>query len=495
MSLAAVDPLASGNVLLLIGEPQVGKHYLVKHMQTDTPTAPAPAAVVKDAETRIERHALTLDTKYYSADLTIHLLPSDTHAAFADGTDTLLTPGARAAFQSLDAQAVLLVFSLARSATFHALVNAWQTFLADRQPEVVMLVGNYHGLTNEPGQATEAEELEQLAKDWALDHQIEYVRLPRGDQLRSGQTRLAAPAAAAPASSSSARPAHSHSDDDDDLEAANEPVGLARIRESLECNQWPDLVMKDRKQMKFMQHQATAATAQSHLTDDSADQDDHDRREASAFASMQGEEEETKEADGKFEGFVGATAAAAPGASSASHTTTAAAATSAAASAARSASSSAFANAFASAIRTDEDKSKASSSKAESTTAAATTSSSIDDPLSIDDVDRLAAHLARISAAGEPAAATAPSSTAAGVAPTDVHEQPADAESERDGATFDALFDRITTMKSQLKQPKPDGSQWTDQERRAKAEQNVRALLASMGMEDELDGVSDDDDM
>ena len=473
----------SGNVILVIGDAQVGKRYLVQHLQGDKP-ATAPTT---DTETKIETHALTLDTKYYSADLHIHLLPASTHAAFADSADAVLTPAARASFQSLDVQSVILIFHLSHPATFHSLVNAWQAFLADRRPEVVMMVGN---APSEPksgsADATAQQELEQLAKDWALDHQVEYVRMPRGDKLRNSQTRLAAPSAA---ESSSSRP-RSSSHSDDDLEAASEPIGLARIRESLECNAWPEMRMKDRKQMKYMQHAEKAHRDQEEAEEE--EQEENDRREAAAFASMQNgrhEPEEMKEGDEKFDDFVSASSVA----SSTSNVSTAAPissipSTSASkpAAATSSSSASAFANAFASAIRTDDAPSTEKSPSAAPSDSAGSTGAPIDDPLSIEDVDRLAEHLSRISANGD----SAPAPDAA-VVPAGEHTD-RDDRSDRDGATFDALFDKITTMKNQLNQPKADGSKLTDEERREKAEQNIRALLASMGMEDELDSETEE---
>lgn len=466
--------MSASNVLLVVGDAKVGKRYLVSQLVGGETSSGATSSSSPSSATGIEVRPIDFDTKYYSATVAAHVLPSS-HAQFVDEDATSLSAEARGEFAALDVQALVLVFSLARDSTFHSLANAWADFARDREPEVMMLVGNAEPTTDAAALAAQAD-LEQLARDWAIDHQIEYVRLPWNDTLRTSHTRLATPSAttaSAPSAASSSRARSDSVDSTDGLEAASEPVGLARIRESLECHQWPDMAMKDRRHVA--QAQAAAAAAASHMEDDHDSAAD-EAQEAAAFASMQLEHQQADEDE--FAQFVGASAAAAAPndtvAATASSSATAAASKSSAAagssSAARSASASAFANAFANAIRVPDSK---------PVSTLATGGDAISTVPTPDEIDSLSQHLSHISA-------TAADQTV----DADADDDDADAGEEA-GASFDTLFEKITSMKASLNQVRADGSKLSDAERRAKAEENIRMLLKSMGMEDELD---DEDD-
>jgi len=189
MSTAA--PADAVNSILVIGEAQVGKRFLVRRLlasgadaQTavDAAAAAAPAAVLPHSS--IETYHRAVDTKYYSATLAFHVLPATAHAALSgDAADTqaeaagaALSAAAHDEFGALEPQAVVLLFDVHSAPSFHAVASRWESFIRDRNPAVMLCVGNEiakpQPVPASEQQQRDRDDLEQLAKDWALDHGV-----------------------------------------------------------------------------------------------------------------------------------------------------------------------------------------------------------------------------------------------------------------------------------------------------------------------------------
>ena len=182
------------NGILVIGAPKVGKRFIVQKLVT--PRAQTTTTAVNGYSSRltlqhsgIEAFDCSIDTKYYSAQLTFHVIPAATHAQFNGEEDeeaaadaaagdsartAALSSEAKSEFAALDAQALMLIFNLGDSSSFHALAARWLPFIEERNPSVLLLVGNDIASTSASPltrvQKQEREDLEQLARDWALDH-------------------------------------------------------------------------------------------------------------------------------------------------------------------------------------------------------------------------------------------------------------------------------------------------------------------------------------
>ena len=219
----------SSNSILVVGESRVGKRFLVRRIVDSRTKAAATAAAASGtsdatassasvapsapashsfpAASSIDAFRFSVDTKYYSADLTFHVLPADKHAALsasAVGSDAVdaaaaaeLSAEVRSEFASLDVQAVMLVFDLSAPASFHALASSWLPFLRDRSPGVLLIVGNNVAPPTavvDPAAAVaarrEKEELEQLVKDWALDNGVRQQRRTAKGGYRGGHSPL-----------------------------------------------------------------------------------------------------------------------------------------------------------------------------------------------------------------------------------------------------------------------------------------------------------------
>lgn len=447
----------SSNSLLFIGSSQVGKKFIVQRMVESNTTSNNNAA----SSTTTPHGTFHLDNKYYTASIELHVLPSS-ELENSSSNDTNTTLSHR--FDTLQPQAMVGVFSLERPETFHQLVSSWNpaTFNLD----VMILVGNQFKKDDSSTTTTsmisvnEREELDQLAQDWAIDHAVEYVRMPIDDRLEAGPNtvQLAQP------KPGNTRRNNDDDDDDDELDAAAEPMGLRRIKESLECNTWPVMVMKDRR--------AAVAAAHAALKNDEEDEDDeNEAKEAAAFASMQSESRTQVEQS---------TSSSSTSASSTSSAAVAAPSTAtsapASATAPRSSSASAFANAFASAIRVPDEKTQSAPAHSPSSSSSVSSAGRPGDLPAVDpaDIDSLALQLS-------------------GLTPSEPADVGGDT-SDLDGVNFDKLFERITAMKAQLNAVRADGTKMSDEERRAKAEENVRALLISMGMEGELESDIEEDE-
>jgi hypothetical protein len=570
-SAAEAQPAEGGtrNGILVIGDAQVGKRFLVRrlstprHKQTEAEAAAAgsasaavTAAAVR-AHSRIEDFHFVVDTKYYSAQLTFHVLPADVHAQLsgpesaANATDSAIDPvipslsaEARGEFGALlaEVQAVLLVFDLSNAASFHAVAARWLPFIEERNPSVLLLVGNETRAASAIVPASDAkltpaalqqerEELEQLARDWALDHGLEYVSVPHNDALASARTALGTASAVSGASA-------------EELDASAEPVGISRLLEALECNMWSNARMKDRSTLQYMRGAGAGAGMRS--SDEHEEEDDEDEEEEdgqSAFADM-AEEKQRQDAaaasattaataspsdDDSFTGFVSAfpfvassssSNSDAPTASSAASTSSPAEASQSASisatpapaaavkakpTAARSASASAFANAFARAISTDDDKpaatppaaskskaapvapASASADPTSLTAASAAATSALDAPITSEELGALEEHLAR-----------AQRDAAASKEPVTNDAEAAERKLEDDMVAFDAVFDKIKDIKAEAMAARAahkgaatngaGAAGISDQERRRRAEDTVMRLLQSMGMADELEG-------
>lgn len=322
---------------------------------------------------------------------------------------------------------------------------------------------------------------------------------------------------------------------DGELDASGEPVGVSRVLEALECNMWDHIALKDRRAIRYMQGKDKAGSA-----DADADAEDVDGDESqSAFADMQEEKQrdDAKEAtakegeEDKFTKFVSAfpfladsTVAAAPASAAATDaaaaagpsnvttsvpvTTSAAvsaaapAAKSATATAGRSASASAFASGFMRAISTDSAakpaaKKGAAAASAQTATApvapapatSADAAVSLQAPLNPDEMDALSAQLLAAQSAAE-ASHRASNPSAA----DDGSDDAADRALENEMVAFDAVFEKIGNIKAEAARARDAQSGLSDAERRRRAEQTVMQLLKSMGMDDELDGLDDEED-
>lgn len=189
------------NSILVIGEASVGKRFLVTrllnsgaHAHTDAGAATVPAPALAPAavlpHSHIETYHRAVDTKYYSATLAFHVLPAAAHAALSgDAPDSQTEPAAGAAvsaaahaeFGALEPQAVVLLFDVHSAPSFHAVASRWETFIRDRNPAVMLCVANEiakpQPVPVSEQQQRDRDDLEQLAKDWALDHGVSHTSL------------------------------------------------------------------------------------------------------------------------------------------------------------------------------------------------------------------------------------------------------------------------------------------------------------------------------
>jgi len=321
----------------------------------------------------------------------------------------------------------------------------------------------------------EREELEELAQDWALDHGLEYVRIRYNDESLITQSG-------------------SHSAG---IVSDSDGGGLHRVREALECHMWPACKMKDRR------GQFTAAAAKAALDEEEARQDDEAdgqvfedaksaEHENAVFASMQRQhEDERKEQDIHVvdeNGFNDFASANVNGSATKSKPKP---------------SPSDFAAAFARAIRMDDgdDSHQASSSSSStstsisntvppsSTSTSTSTSAPVDDyidaPISPSEMESLARDTGNTHTSARINPHSQPSSTESAAA-DDNDDGDDEQQWSREVESFEAAFASMASLRSKIDAVRNDKS-LTDEERRRKAEENLKIILKAMGMEEQLE--------
>ena len=187
---------ANNGSVLLVGPRQVGKYTLAKRLLQ-------PAAAREDADGQEIWH---LDTKYYSADVSIHR----SH------------PSGHAYQQATDSQGIVLVFAADSETSFQA-VSQWAEQLPSSAGEIKLCVANKADTI--AAQQTGACELAESelrrsswltsAIMWCAEHQYEYI------EASSTNNQL-----------------------DQNLVWEEQKQGIHRIKQALEANYWPNLVMK-----------------------------------------------------------------------------------------------------------------------------------------------------------------------------------------------------------------------------------------------------------
>eukprot|EP00741_Cyanophora_paradoxa_P006141 tig00000944_g5954.t1 len=224
------------NTVWVAGAPLVGKTTLVRGLIGQPLDVAHGAHEAPDSM----RTRWKLETKYYSAD--VELLEARP-AALTD----LSTPG----LQDGGCEALILVFDAHEMGTFESVRVLWEELRALDcvSPSIMLCVGNRRGPVSRPTDtavhATEEEADEENEETlaglecggWCNEHGFEYV-----------EADLSLPDA----------PPH-------ELRGR---TGLARIREALACNMWPDMQMKE-------EGNARKATRPQELLDDCTETQAH----------------------------------------------------------------------------------------------------------------------------------------------------------------------------------------------------------------------------
>ena len=246
------DPLQEANngSILLLGPPQVGKHTLSQRL-----LQPATAAE-KEADCQQLWH---LDTKYYSTDVSIHRAHPSDHAHQL----------------AADSQGIVLVFAADSETSFRA-VSQWAEQLPSSVGEVKLCVANkadaiavQHKGACEPKAELQRSSWLSAATVWCAEHQYEYI------EVSSTNSQL-----------------------DQGLVWEEQRQGIHRIKQALEANYWPNLVMRQPQlnhaeppqqgshESSKVAHSADQDNTDSCSSSDLSGQDDHD------FSQFQSAEEE-----------------------------------------------------------------------------------------------------------------------------------------------------------------------------------------------------------
>lgn len=226
-----------GSVLLL-GPCQVGKYTLAKCLLQ-------PATVAeKTADCQQLWH---LDTKYYTTDVCIHRSqPSD-----------------RAYQQAQDSQAIVLVFAADSESSFQ-MVSQWAEQLPSSAGEIKLCVANRADTIAAQHIGTGEQEAElrrsswlTSAMVWCAENQYEFI------EASSTNTQL-----------------------DQRLVREEQKQGIHRIKQALEANYWPNLVMKQPKlnHAELPEH----SSHESSQTGLHADQDNADSCSSSTASDNEG---------------------------------------------------------------------------------------------------------------------------------------------------------------------------------------------------------------
>lgn len=240
---------AAVNHVLLVGDSQVGKHYLLKHILS---TSAAPSLSSPSSPQADGGSLWYVDTKYYSACVVLHSLAHK--AAAVDRQQQINDQVIQHFVVDKEIQALILVFDLHRPSSFDAFRDYEHLLSGEEQvpPAVLLCVGV---ISNDalPQSATAAQvkALEEKARDWALDHGLEYIQVPFED---TAECKFAA----------------------DVPLSERETRGISRVVESLQCNMWSNCQMKDKKKLKYMQNvkldEETEVEEKKSTSDDSAQQ-------------------------------------------------------------------------------------------------------------------------------------------------------------------------------------------------------------------------------
>ena len=235
--LCPLQETRNGSVLLL-GPCQVGKYTLATRLLQ-------PATIAeKDADCQQLWH---LDTKYYTTDVCIHRSQ----------------PCDRAYEQAKDSQAIVLVFAADSESSFQ-MVSQWAEQLPSSACEIKLCVANKADAiaAQHIGAGEQQAELRRSswltsAIVWCAEKQYEFI------EASSTNTQL-----------------------DQRLVREGQKQGIHRIKQALEANYWPNLVMKQPKlnHAEPPQH----SSRESSQTADRADQDNEDSCSSSTLSDHDG---------------------------------------------------------------------------------------------------------------------------------------------------------------------------------------------------------------
>ena len=238
---------ANNGSILLVGPCQVGKYALAKRL-----LQPAISAE-KDADGQQLWH---LDTKYYTTDVSIHRSHPSDHAYQ----------------QAIDSHGIVLVFAADSEASFQA-VSQWAEQLPSSAGEIKLCVANKADTiaAQHTGACEQKVELWHSswltsAIMWCAENQYEYI------EASSTNNQL-----------------------DQQLVWEEQKQGIHRIKQALEANYWPNLVMKQPQ----LNH-GEAPQPGNHASSQTADQSNEDScsssdlsdEEEHAFSQFQSAEEE-----------------------------------------------------------------------------------------------------------------------------------------------------------------------------------------------------------
>eukprot|EP00879_Flechtneria_rotunda_P002412 GHRR01002608.1.p1 GENE.GHRR01002608.1~~GHRR01002608.1.p1 ORF type:complete len:363 (+),score=129.99 GHRR01002608.1:157-1245(+) len=171
--------------LLIVGTAAVGKYTLIRGLQID-----------QEPKTNTGLYTLTLDTKYYTAEV---LLRSTTTQHQLDSPF----------------EALVLVFDASQKNTFDR-VRAWAETHITKDTEIQLLVANKADLLQQSGRQPKQTWHDDAMK-WACEHGFEYIKTAAGCPSVDAQ-----------------------------LQSDGDQQGVARVLAALQAHVWPDMVPKQR---------------------------------------------------------------------------------------------------------------------------------------------------------------------------------------------------------------------------------------------------------
>jgi hypothetical protein len=267
-------------VALVAGGPSVGKHTLVRALLEAHDQAALPKSEARG------RYDLTLDTKYYTADVSLRTLriggggdnEGDTATATATTTTTTAPPAPE------KAEALLLAFDASDPASF-ASIRAWASeggpgvALAEAAQVRLVVACKADVAAASAANAVAPGWLED-ALDWCAAECFEYVRTAAG---AGREVDAALRGVGGVVAAAEGQDDEEHEEQQADGGSGGDPHGVPRVKEALEAHLWPGHARKERRR-----DQGVGTPAGRPLLSRGAEEEEDDaaRRDAAALASL-----------------------------------------------------------------------------------------------------------------------------------------------------------------------------------------------------------------
>ena len=207
----------ASNKILVIGGPRVGKKFILERLiksPSPLPLLPLSVSTTPTTSLPLSTCLWPIDTRYYSAHLSFHLLNDQSVPAF--------TPSSLSSLVSspllTDLQGLMLVYDASDPSSLSA-IQRWSALLphvSHQDDDSVMLMV---GVESQPTKASA--DVWAQARDWAIDHGLEHVRVGYDDRLEG-------------------------EDEGGEEGGEEDEEGVARIAGAFQANHWQQMELKDR---------------------------------------------------------------------------------------------------------------------------------------------------------------------------------------------------------------------------------------------------------